>query len=116
MPKRLTPPNNTNLPKHGIYTRFVPLLDAEQMEGMDAEDLSDELAVARVHLIHSLEQESLATDEGSRLAWHREVRADLEALTRLKTRAANRQKVGKDMWPTLLEAVRIENERQKVKR
>lgn len=116
MSKRLPPPNNDKLLKHGVYTRFVPLLDAEQMQGMDAESLEDELAVARVNLIQSLEQQNLAANEESRLAWHREVRADLEALARLKTRAAKGKKVGKDMWPTLLEAVRIENERQKVRR
>jgi hypothetical protein len=67
-------------------------------------------------LKRALKQLDQATDDDSRLAWHREVRANLETLARIKVRCAQKTQDQQAAWTTLLEAVRRENKRQKVRR
>jgi hypothetical protein len=113
MKKSSTKPNST---PHDIPTGAATDRNSEPVDGMDAGNLAAELAEARVHLKRALKQLDLAADDDSRLAWHREVRANLETLARIKVRCAQKSRDQQAAWNTLLDAVRRENKRQKVRR
>lgn len=107
--------SNTNAWKHGIYSKFVAVVDdAEQIDKMPADKNKSELAIARAKLAQALKSYADATTDEDRLKWDYSCRHWTEIILAHTTHNANRRESEKSVFSSLLEAVRAANDKQHV--
>lgn len=108
---------NTNAFKHGIYSKFVAVVDdAEQIENMAINSNKAELANARAKLAQALKQYDAAVSADDKLRWDFACRHWTEIILAHTTHNASRKESEIAIFTSLLEAVRAANDKQNVQR
>jgi hypothetical protein len=114
--KRGAPAKNKNALKHGIYTQFILLADEQAMKNMSDKNLKDELTITRVRFVEALKERNKSKSVKKKLGWDFATHYWLEMIINIKTKAEAKEEAGKEVWTSLLEAVRRSNDRQGVRR
>jgi hypothetical protein len=107
---------NTNALKHGIYSKFVRVIDDEEMAKMKMDKNHDELAYARTRLAAAQKELNDATDPKDKLGWDYACRHWTEIIASMTT---TNQKTGEQevqIFESIFEAVRSANDKQNWKR
>jgi hypothetical protein len=113
----VTKKGNTNAFKHGIYSKFVAVVDdADQIEKMPINSNKEELANARAKLAQSLKKYNDAPNDEERLKWDYSCRHWTEIILAHTTHNANRRESEVSVFQSLLDAVRSANDRQNVQK
>lgn len=107
---------NKNALKHGIYAKFIAVVDDEEMAGMSDDSPRDELALARVRLKAALEVCKDAKDIKDKLSWDYACRHWTEIIAGMKARNVEKRQTENAVFTTLLDAVRAANDKQHVLR
>jgi hypothetical protein len=107
---------NKNALKHGIYSKFIRIIDDKEMADMKADQNIDELANARVMLADATNRRENAPDDKERIGWDYACRHWTEIIGTLtnQNKVTGQQEI--QIFESLFEAVRAANDKQNWKR
>lgn len=109
------PKGNKNAFRHGIFTKFISLIDDREMAQMAVDNSMDELALARVKLANALERQERAADDETYLKYDQAVRHWTEIVSGIIARTNTKEETEVMVFETLLDSIRYWNDRQSVK-
>ena len=106
---------NKNAYKHGIYTKFIAVIDDEEMADMPLNNNKHELAVARVNLAHAIEERDKASGDDV-IKWDGQICRYLEIIGTYIFGNRDAPEVERTIYTSWLDALRTANDKQNVKR
>jgi hypothetical protein len=113
--KKGAPKGNRNALKHGIYTKFIAVIDDKQLAKMSAVHTADELALARVKLKNALTNEIQSEDDESRLKWNAAAQHWMDVIVNMIVRNKETRETEVMVFTTILDAIRYANDKQGIK-
>lgn len=108
-------PGNTNALKHGLYSKHISVSQTAEMKGMAADQNRDELALARAQLARLLDKQSEAKDLKTYLALEDKIILMLGAINNMTQHNAILGRDTRTAFVTILDYIRVANDRQGVK-
>jgi len=106
---------NKNALKHGIFSKFIAVVDDKEMAKMSNDRNMDELAYARVRLAAATSELETATGE-DKLKWDYACRHWTEIIGSLLNNNVNKGQTEAMIFESLIDAVRAANDKQHVHR
>jgi len=116
-PRKLNSPTGSRNPLQGsIDSQAISPSSATDPQGMPADLYTDELSLARIYLSKALQERDNALQPKEKLAWDLSSRYWLETIIKIKRQTMERSRGATDGWESFIEAIRLANEKQSVKR
>jgi hypothetical protein len=116
-PRKLnSPPGSQNPLKGSVDSHAISLSSTTDPLGMPADLFTDELSLARIYLSKALQERDNALQPKEKLAWDLSSRYWLETIIKIKRQTMEYSRGATDGWESFIEAIRLANEKQSVKR
>jgi hypothetical protein len=107
---------NKNALKHGIYSKFIAVVDDEFLDAMPVDDTKQEIKLARARVVDRLTRSENSGDPEFDLKYDAGARHYLEIAINAIERNRERRATEKMRFVSLMDAMRAENVKQNVKR
>jgi hypothetical protein len=115
--RKLIPrPASQKISKDNLDSDAISLASETDPQGMPDGLYADELSLARLYLSKALQERDNAREPKEKLAWDYSSRTWLEMVLKIKRHNLERRQGVTEGWESFLEAIRMANETQSVKR
>lgn len=107
---------NTNAVKNTIYSKFIAVVDPDELDAMPKDNFREELKLARAQLVARLTKRDNENDPEMEIKLDAGVRHYLQIVIEALTENANNRVSEKMVFTSLMEAMRVQNDKQHVQR
>ena len=104
---------NKNALKNSIYSKFMAVVDTEELEAMPVDNTKNELMLARAQVVGRLMKRDQSNDDDTANKFDAGARHYLEIVITAIERNQERRQTEKMRFVSLMEAMRAENDRTK---
>jgi hypothetical protein len=102
--------------KENLDSHAISLASETGSQGLPGGSYTDELSLASLYLSKALQERENALEPKEKLAWDFSSRCWLEMVIKIKRHNLERRQDVTEGWESFLEAIRLANETQSVKR